>query len=70
MYAIRSYYVTMVSEHSAVQMIMPETAEEAALLSHLSHQPLHIDDLTRLTELPSGMVSSTLSMRELKGMVP
>jgi DNA processing protein len=61
--------LTMVSEHSAVQMIMPETAEEAALLSHLSHQPLHIDDLTRLTELPSGMVSSTLSMMELKGMV-
>jgi DNA processing protein len=61
--------LTMVSEHSAVQMIMPETAEEAALLSYLSHQPLHIDDLTRLTELPSGMVSSTLSMMELKGMV-
>lgn len=61
--------LTMVPEHSAVQMIMPETAEEAALLSHLSHQPVHIDDLTRLSELPSGMVSSTLSMMELKGMV-
>jgi DNA processing protein len=61
--------LTMVPEHSAMQMIMPETAEEAALLSHLSHQPVHIDDLTRLSELPSGMVSSTLSMMELKGMV-
>jgi DNA processing protein len=61
--------LTMVPEHSAMQMIMPETAEEAALLSHLSHQPLHIDELTRLSELPSGMVSSTLSMMELKGMV-
>lgn len=61
--------LTMVPEHSAMQMIMPETAEEAALLSHLSHQPLHIDDLTRLAELPSSMVSSTLSMMELKGMV-
>jgi len=61
--------LTMVPEHSALQMIMPESAEEAALLSHLSHQPVHIDDLTRLAELPSGMVSSTLSMMELKGMV-
>lgn len=61
--------LTMVPEHSALQMIMPETAEEAALLSHLSHQPVHIDELTRLSELPSGMVSSTLSMMELKGMV-
>jgi len=61
--------LTMVPEHSAMQMIMPETTEEAALLGHLSHEPLHIDDLTRLTELSSGTVSSTLSLMELKGMV-
>lgn len=61
--------LTMVPEHSALQMIMPETAEEAAILAHLSHQPLHIDELTRLAEMPSGLVSSTLSMMELKGMV-
>lgn len=61
--------LTMVTEHSALQMIMPETAEEAAILGHLSHQPLHIDELTRMSELPSGLVSSTLSMMELKGMV-
>jgi DNA processing protein len=61
--------LTMVPEHSAMQMIMPETAEEAALLGHLSHEPLHIDDLTRLSELSSGTVSSTLSLMELKGMV-
>jgi len=61
--------LTMVPEHSAMQMIMPETAEEAALLGHLSHEPVHIDDLTRLSQLSSGTVSSTLSMMELKGMV-
>ncbi|UCG23654.1 MAG: DNA-processing protein DprA, partial [Chloroflexota bacterium] len=61
--------LTMVPEHSALQMVMPESAEEAAILGHLSHQPLHIDELIRLAELPSGMVSSTLSMMELKGMV-
>ncbi len=61
--------LTMVPEHSALQMIMPETAEEAAILAHLTHQPLHIDELTRLAEMPSGLVSSTLSMMELKGMV-
>ncbi len=61
--------LTMVPEHSALQMVMPETAEEAAILGHLSHQPLHIDEVTRLAELPSALVSSTLSMMELKGMV-
>lgn len=61
--------LTMVPEHSAMQMVMPETAEEAAILAHLTHQPVHIDELTRLAELPSGLISSTLSMMELKGMV-
>ena len=48
---------------------MPESAEEAALLSQLSTQPLHVDDLGRLTGMPSYLISSTLTMMELKGMV-
>jgi DNA processing protein len=59
----------MVAEHTAVQLALPETAEEAALLSALSRQPVHIDALCRATGLPSSQVSSTLTMMELKGMV-
>lgn len=61
--------LSMVTEQVAVQMAMPETAEEALLLAHLSHQPVHIDDLTREAGLPSSQVSSTLTLMELKGMV-
>lgn len=61
--------LTMLPDKAAVQLAMPESAEEALLLSHLSHQPLHIDELTYLAELPSRMVSSTLTLMELKGMV-
>ncbi|MCA9938571.1 MAG: DNA-processing protein DprA [Anaerolineales bacterium] len=60
--------INMVSERVAVQMALPETAEEAALLSLLSPQPTHIDDLARQAGLPSALVSSTLTLMELKGM--
>lgn len=61
--------IYMVAEHTAVQMALPETAEEIALYAHLSSQPVHIDDLSRVSGLPTGMVSSTLTIMELKGMV-
>lgn len=61
--------LTMVLERVAVQKALPDSAEEALLLDHLSHQPVHIDALSRDCGLPSAMVSSTLTMMELKGMV-
>lgn len=61
--------VHMVAEHTAVQMALPETAEEVALYAHLSAQPVHIDDLSRASSLPTALVSSTLTIMELKGMV-
>jgi DNA processing protein len=59
----------MVLEQAAVQRAVPDSAEEALLLNHLSHQPLHVDVLSRECGLPSAMVSSTLTLMELKGMV-
>lgn len=59
----------MVTEQAAVQAVLPETAEEAELISQLSSHPLHIDELRRLTGMPSSLISSTLTMMELKGMV-
>jgi DNA processing protein len=59
----------MVVERTAVQLALPGTAEEIALYTQLSAQPVHIDDLSRTTGLPSALVSSTLTLMELKGMV-
>ena len=59
----------MVAEHTAVQLALPETNEEIALYTYLSAQPLHVDELSRETGLPSNTVSSTLTMMELKGIV-
>lgn len=59
----------MVADQAAAKVILPDTAEEAALITQLSSQPLHIDELSRLTGMPISMISSTLTLMELKGMV-
>ena len=59
----------LVVSQTAVQLALPESAEEAAIMPHLSRQPLHVDELSRASGLPSSMVSSTLTMMELKGVV-
>lgn len=61
--------LTMVLDQVAVQQAVPDSAEEALLLNHLSRQPIHIDILSRECGLPTAMVSSTLTLMELKGMV-
>jgi len=59
----------LIPEHIAADKILPDTPEEAVLLEQLSRQPTHIDELTRQAGLPTSLVSSTLTMMELKGMV-
>jgi DNA processing protein len=61
--------LNMALEHSAVQLALPDTAEEAALMSYLTAQPLHVDELSRSTGMASSLVSSTLALMELKGVV-
>ena len=59
----------MVAEQAVAQIMLPETAEEAALIAQLSSQPVHVDELGRLTSMPMSLIGSTLTMMELKGMV-
>jgi DNA processing protein len=59
----------MVTDQAVARVALPDTAEEAALLAQLSSEPRHVDDLGRLTGLPSSLISSTLTLMELKGMV-
>lgn len=61
--------ISQVAERVAMQAALPASAEEAALFAYLSAQPIHVDELSRMTSLPSALVSSTLTLMELKGMV-
>ena len=61
--------MTQANEQKVVQMVLPESAEEAAILPHIDHQGRHIDEICRASGLPSAQVNSTLMILELKGIV-
>jgi DNA processing protein len=49
--------------------IIPESKEEEIILSFLSHEPLHVDELRHLAKLDTSVINSTLTIMEIKGMV-
>lgn len=49
--------------------IKPDNPEEEKILKILSHEPTHIDDITRRTKLSVIIINSTLSMMELSNKV-
>ena len=50
-------------------LLTTEGDTEAAVLSQLSFEPTHIDEVRRRSGLPIASVSSTLAMMEIKGLV-
>jgi len=51
------------------KIVIPESAEEEKILSTLSYEPKHVDDLVRLTKLDTSVINSTLIIMEMKGKV-
>ena len=49
--------------------IIPESTEEKLILNKLNYEPLHIDELVRLTKLDASIINSTLTIMEMKGMI-
>ena len=66
---IESLNLFMIPRQMEMQAILPDNSEEKKLLALLSHEPRHIDDLIRESDLPANEVSSVLIMMELKGMI-
>jgi DNA processing protein len=66
---IESLNLFMIPRQIEMQTVLPENDEEKNLLALLSHEPRHIDDLIRESDLPAHAVSSVLTMMELKGMI-
>lgn len=60
----------MVTEHAEAQANLPVSATEAQILTLFSSgDPIHVDELGRLSGLPIQEVTGTLAMMELKGLV-
>ena len=62
--------LTVVSHQIEMRSILePDGDHESDLLTHISHEPIHIDEIRRLAQLPISSVSSALALMELKGLV-
>jgi DNA processing protein len=61
--------LTRVGQHKAARKALPADEVEAKLLTAMSEEPLHVDEIRNKTDLPVEKVSATLVMMELKGMV-
>ena len=59
----------VVVDKQEAKKILADTKEEAVILEHLSHQPIHIDNLVKLTKLATSAITSTLTLMEMKGKI-
>jgi len=59
-----------VAQYVQAASVLPSMGvDETKVMEHVSNDPTHIDELTRLCQLPVAQVSSALTMLELKGVV-
>lgn len=59
-----------ISSNKAVKQILPTTENETKILSAFENfSERHIDDLLRVIELPDSVISSTISILEIKGLM-
>jgi DNA processing protein len=58
-----------VAQQLEFKEIIPESETESTLLKRLSSEPCHIDTICAGSGLPVSVVSSTLAMMELKGLI-
>ncbi len=61
--------LSMVSHQIEMTELVPADDTEHTLLKFLSAQPAHIDEVRRTSGLPIAIVTGTLAMLELKGLV-
>jgi DNA processing protein len=53
---------------TTTEKIAPANETESSILSLLSTEPIHVDDLARQANMPIMIISSTLTLLELKGL--
>lgn len=61
--------LNLVKEFVVTKKIAPDSLEEAKVLENLSVEPIHVDELKRLTKLDTALLNSTLTLMEMKGRV-
>lgn len=65
---LEALHLEAVNEQREAREAIPASLTEATLLTYLTREPTHVDELARASGMPIEMVSSTLVMMELKGL--
>jgi len=58
-----------VSQQRVARVVLPSDSTEAHLYKILGREPLHVDEIQRISDLPIEQVTATLTLLELKGMI-
>ena len=66
---LQNLNLASVQEYRQARLSLPADATEAQLYQLLSQEPLHVDEIRARSNLPIELVSSALTMMELKGMI-
>lgn len=61
--------LTKIKEYTINRSIVSASPEETAILAVLNAEPLHIDAITKKTEVDTAKISCALTLMEMKGMV-
>ena len=61
--------LSYVGQQLEMKALFPEDENEKQVLTHVTFDPVHIDEIIRTTGLPISTVSGVLAMMELKNMV-
>ena len=61
--------MTLIAEQRVIRKSLPSDPKEAVLFQAIGEEPLHVDELCSLVNMPIEEVTSTLALMELKGMV-
>ena len=52
-----------------LRAVLPQDGRETQLLTWITYEPVHIDEIQRASGLPVAAVSSSLTMMEIRGLV-
>ncbi|MEK7557594.1 MAG: DNA-processing protein DprA [Patescibacteria group bacterium] len=66
---IETLNLTQVSSYINNKTIIPDSQEEEKILTILTFEPIHVDELIRLTKLDTATINSTLTIMEMKGVI-
>jgi DNA processing protein len=66
---LRELDLQMKVDYDAIEKVLPSSEEEDVLLSIIDSEPLHLDEVARISGLKVSDISARLTIMEMKGMV-